>query len=649
MKHKKSDSSKSRLSSTSDSSSSNSSSSSSDSSSSSESDSENSKTTDNLHQKTQPFLQQQNKQVLIQSKEQLKSLIKNEQKLLKLKKQANPNTSNTNLINKQKKSEATLNQLNLNYLSDNTNNNNNTFNPAMLLTPHESMNPNQTETYLIDRYKYAVNHINQGLSVEEACNKYRISKGALLKCLSGGTAPRGKKTRLTESEENQIVEWLISLADLKYNDAIQLTFDQVVRIFEQTKRPNPFNNGKPSMDWWYDFLSRHPQIMASKPDWLMRGKVNDQYIKDVQSGQLKCTKFRRALLSAIQYKNSLSGSGGGGESGGAAASTSSGNANTLSPQSAALNFLNQSFQSVVAKKPRVPKKPKMQRNEGNTSNPVAKSDQRPMTKQKDIHPHNNSNANNTSTINASNKPSISRQLSTNNLESNFYYNNNNNPNFKLEFNEDDLSSLSPSSLFNHEQLLSQHYLNHHHHTQNNNNHSSSNFNNNLDIDSQFESLINPNELLMATHSHNYLHNHHLHNNANSNMHHNHNNGGVVHKMTFNENHNHFHHHNNNYQFQNHYEKHHHNNSNTVVMPASFNPNNLHNHHSLLMLHQMNGESMNGSYHNSHHNHHHNHLMVQDDENEEDNNDESEEEEGQLISNHETLLQDSSIDPSAFLS
>lgn len=78
-----------------------------------------------------------------------------------------------------------------------------------------------------------------------------------------------------------------------------------MRTFEQTQRPNPFNNGKPSMDWWYDFLSRHPQIMASKPDWLMRGKVNDKYIQDVQSGQLKCTKFRRALLSAIQYINSM--------------------------------------------------------------------------------------------------------------------------------------------------------------------------------------------------------------------------------------------------------------------------------------------------------------------------------------------------------
>ena len=161
------------------------------------------------------------------------------------------------------------------------------------------------ETYLIDRYKYAVRHIQQGLSVEEACNKYRISKGALLKCLSGGTAPRGKKTRLTELEENEIVEWLINDKDLKYNDAIHLVFERVVHIFQQAKRPNPFNNGRPSMDWWYDFLSRHPQIMASKPDWLMRGKVNQQYIKDVQSGQLKCTKFRRALLSAIQYINSL--------------------------------------------------------------------------------------------------------------------------------------------------------------------------------------------------------------------------------------------------------------------------------------------------------------------------------------------------------
>lgn len=84
-----------------------------------------------------------------------------------------------------------------------------------------------------------------------------------------------------------------------------------MRTFEQTQRPNPFNNGKPSMDWWYDFLSRHPQIMASKPDWLMRGKVNDKYIQDVQSGQLKCTKFRRALLSAIQYINSINENGAG--------------------------------------------------------------------------------------------------------------------------------------------------------------------------------------------------------------------------------------------------------------------------------------------------------------------------------------------------
>ena len=173
------------------------------------------------------------------------------------------------------------------------------------VNPKSTSSSSTAETYLIDRYKYAVRHIRQGLSVEEACNKYRISKGALLKCLSGGTAPRGKKTRLTELEENEIVEWLINNKDLKYNEAIHLVFEQVEQIFQIAKRPNPFHNGKPSMDWWYDFLSRHPQIMASKPEWLRRGKVNDQYIRDVQSGKLRCTKFRRALLSAIQYIRSL--------------------------------------------------------------------------------------------------------------------------------------------------------------------------------------------------------------------------------------------------------------------------------------------------------------------------------------------------------
>lgn len=207
--------------------------------------------------------------------------------------------NSTNLTNIQHQQHATSGQNN----SDNAGTT--TATTSTEQNPATTNSTSTAETYLIDRYKYAVRHIRQGLSVEEACNKYRISKGALLKCLSGGTAPRGKKTRLTESEENEIVEWLINNKDLKYNEAIHLVFEQVEKIFELAQRPNPFNNGKPSMDWWYDFLSRHPQIMASKPDWLMRGKVNDQYIKDVQSGQLKCTKFRRALLSAIQYIRSL--------------------------------------------------------------------------------------------------------------------------------------------------------------------------------------------------------------------------------------------------------------------------------------------------------------------------------------------------------
>lgn len=163
------------------------------------------------------------------------------------------------------------------------------------------------ESYLIDRYKYAVRHIRQGLSVEEACNKYRVSRSALERCLSGGQAPRGKKTRMNESEENELVEWLIDHKDLKYNEAIHRVFELVPNMFRRLNKPNPFhhNGGKPSMDWWYDFLARHPQVMASKPDWLRRGKVNDQYIRDVQSGKLRCTKFRRALLSAIQYIRSL--------------------------------------------------------------------------------------------------------------------------------------------------------------------------------------------------------------------------------------------------------------------------------------------------------------------------------------------------------
>lgn len=79
--------------------------------------------------------------------------------------------------------------------------------------------------------------------------------------------------------------------------------------------------------------------MASKPDWLMRGKVNDKYIQDVQSGQLKCTKFRRALLSAIQYINSINENGGGG-GGGGANMTSSANAIVNNGHNVMINSVN---------------------------------------------------------------------------------------------------------------------------------------------------------------------------------------------------------------------------------------------------------------------------------------------------------------------
>lgn len=165
----------------------------------------------------------------------------------------------------------------------------------------EAFESSSAESYLTDRYKNAAYHIKQGLSIDEVCNKYRISKSALIKYLERGTAPRGKKTRLTELEEKELVDWLINYKDLRYCDAINIVFDKVIDMFQNCLKKNPFPNGKPSVDWWYDFLSRHPQIMASKPDWIKRGKINDKYIQDVQSGNLKCTKFRRALLSAILY------------------------------------------------------------------------------------------------------------------------------------------------------------------------------------------------------------------------------------------------------------------------------------------------------------------------------------------------------------
>ena len=144
--------------------------------------------------------------------------------------------------------------------------------------------------------------------MREAAKLYGIPRSTLNDRYNGRHGHTYKKTILSEVTEKLIIETLCYLADIGHGFGRDQVLMMVDEYLKQTNQSHLFKNGKPSKDWYYDFLKRHSdkvhlknagnisqiRALSSKPEvvleWFEKlAKVYDKYgLKDKPANIFNC-------------------------------------------------------------------------------------------------------------------------------------------------------------------------------------------------------------------------------------------------------------------------------------------------------------------------------------------------------------------------
>ena len=103
----------------------------------------------------------------------------------------------------------------------------------MLLQLQRKRKKGTEKKFSVDIIASALDAVDSGLTLREATNKFGIPKSTIHNKLTNKTAINARKchpTVLTESEENEIVNWMIfcGQSGLFYMNIIVLTFDKKI-------------------------------------------------------------------------------------------------------------------------------------------------------------------------------------------------------------------------------------------------------------------------------------------------------------------------------------------------------------------------------------------------------------------------------------
>lgn len=116
----------------------------------------------------------------------------------------------------------------------------------------------------------AIREVQDGsLSVRRAAEKYSIPKSTVHDHIRGRPVSRpGPSPVLNKEEENELVDWIIKMAEIGYGQCKLQVCRMVKKMLDQNGRSSPFPDNLPGKDWWYAFLNRHPQISVRTPQAL---------------------------------------------------------------------------------------------------------------------------------------------------------------------------------------------------------------------------------------------------------------------------------------------------------------------------------------------------------------------------------------------
>jgi len=113
--------------------------------------------------------------------------------------------------------------------------------------------------------------VNETLGLREASRVYNIPVETIRRRVNGsvrmGCKP-GPTAVLTDEEEDRLVSYLISMADMGYGIKRDTVMEMAFMIAEKTHKDHPFTEGKAGRAWFEGFLRRHPKLTIRSPQAL---------------------------------------------------------------------------------------------------------------------------------------------------------------------------------------------------------------------------------------------------------------------------------------------------------------------------------------------------------------------------------------------
>ena len=117
----------------------------------------------------------------------------------------------------------------------------------------------------------AVESVKGGKGLREASRLYNVPVESLRRRVTGMVemdCRPGPATVLTKSEEDEIVQYLIQMADMGYGMTREAVMHVVYLYVEKCKRSHPFKNEKAGRWWFQGFKARHPNLTVRMPQAL---------------------------------------------------------------------------------------------------------------------------------------------------------------------------------------------------------------------------------------------------------------------------------------------------------------------------------------------------------------------------------------------
>ena len=130
------------------------------------------------------------------------------------------------------------------------------------------------DTWTAETLKRALSDVtNKSMTVYRAAKFHKIPETTLRRYYKATYTENqplvvkhvGRPTVLTMEEENEIVQTCQLFAEWGFGLTKLEVVNIVTEYCKNSKKPTPFRDGVPGIDWWNGFCKRHPTLVARKP------------------------------------------------------------------------------------------------------------------------------------------------------------------------------------------------------------------------------------------------------------------------------------------------------------------------------------------------------------------------------------------------